>query len=448
MALQSTASASNPLCLSEIKTEFNSISSNCLTGFYGAASGVPSSGNICISDFLGTSSAFQATINYDSSQAAVTTTSSGITYIDWNNTPAPASLNIATSLTAAGWDGSLPVVATININNLNTSHTSDHHWITSGMGTFAGNRSWATTAEKNASDSTFTIGSSTEYKDSVIPIKNLNLISGAIPSGSTITINMNGFLQGAAGDGGAAGNVKHHSSQSAPTAGSNGEDGGPIFDFSAADYDVTWSYSQGTTGRLFRGVPGGGGAGGFQRYESNWDSSYNVYNEGNRGKGWQGFPIQIYNVTRNKYSNHDHIDWGLYTGSYTSTSSTAHFPATGGLYLVRVGLNGRYGAAGGGWGYLQSFGDALYGNNLSNYITQGTGTVSGPGYSSGTQYYRLNPEGGSAGMWNYAGSYTSNQSGGLGGNWGKIFKYKNSLGATITSDTPPFNWSGTVTVTA
>ena len=47
----------SPLCLSEIKTEFSETSSDCLTGFYGVYS-TPASGDICISDFLGTSQSF------------------------------------------------------------------------------------------------------------------------------------------------------------------------------------------------------------------------------------------------------------------------------------------------------------------------------------------------------------------------------------------------------
>lgn len=54
MTLQTSFSSSNPLCLSEIKTEFVNTSSDCLTGFYGVDS-TPASGTICISDFLGTS---------------------------------------------------------------------------------------------------------------------------------------------------------------------------------------------------------------------------------------------------------------------------------------------------------------------------------------------------------------------------------------------------------
>jgi len=54
MTLQASFSSSDPLCLSEIKTEFDNTSSDCLTGFYGVDS-TPASGTICISDFLGTS---------------------------------------------------------------------------------------------------------------------------------------------------------------------------------------------------------------------------------------------------------------------------------------------------------------------------------------------------------------------------------------------------------
>jgi len=57
MALQSSASVGDPICLSEVKTEFDLISSDCLTGFYKphSESSVPASGTICLSDFLGES---------------------------------------------------------------------------------------------------------------------------------------------------------------------------------------------------------------------------------------------------------------------------------------------------------------------------------------------------------------------------------------------------------
>ena len=66
MALQSSASSSDPICLNEIKTEFSLIDSNCLKGFYKphSESSVPASGTICLTDFLGESQL--STFNIDS----------------------------------------------------------------------------------------------------------------------------------------------------------------------------------------------------------------------------------------------------------------------------------------------------------------------------------------------------------------------------------------------
>ena len=53
MALQSSASAADPLKFSEVKTEFD-LGDN-LRSYLGAASGVPSTGTLKLTDFLGTS---------------------------------------------------------------------------------------------------------------------------------------------------------------------------------------------------------------------------------------------------------------------------------------------------------------------------------------------------------------------------------------------------------
>lgn len=459
MTLQSSASASNPLCLSEIKTEFSSISSNCLTGFYGAASGVPSSGNICVSDFLGVSAAFN--VSFDSSTTLSTRTDSGFEYIDYASESTnsllqgvqtwQSSINLYNLLTAAGWDGTSAVVANITINNLNSSsHTSNHHWVQEISSNY--NYGWITSADRSNSHSSTTASGVTHYKDQVIPIKSLNFVSGAIPSGSVVNITNNGFIQGIGGAGGAGGTVRSNDNGLTASAGSQGAAGGPIFDLSAAAYDVDWNYTQGSTGKVFRGLGGAGGSGGY-----NWDTNGNTANS--YGHGYRAQEIHLYNVTRNKFHTLGMTQLPAYTGSYGADSSwnTALFPRPTSpvIGLARYAWIPRYEAMGGMWSLLQSHSDAYYGSTIYQnkvyYWLGDSSSMTGPGgNSSGTQYYKNTSWTGPSGLYmsRIPSYFTNQQAGGAAGAAGKLFKYQNSLGAVIESDTPPYDWTGTVSVTA
>ena len=381
MTLQSSASASNPLCLSEIKTEFSSISSNCLTGFYGAASGVPASGNICLTDFLGKSSSID--VSFDSSTTLSTTTDSGgFEYIDYagENSTSPlvgtpdwmSSINLYNLLTAAGWDGTSAVVANITINNLNSSHTNNHHFVSEISSNY--NYGWITSADRSNSHS----NTSGLYKDQVIPVKSLNFVSGAIPSGSVVNITNNGLIQGIGGAGGAAGNVRTSTNNETATAGGQGSAGGPIFDLSAAAYDVDWNYTQGSTGKVFRGIGGAGGSGGFNIDIST--TSFDSY-----GHGYRGQEIHLYNVTRNKYISVDMFQGLIFTGSYGSDTYTFPRPTSGNMSYSRYALAPRAESLGGKYSPLDSYASGYYGstvyqNKVYNWTGSGT-SITGPGYS-------------------------------------------------------------------
>lgn len=452
MALQSTASASNPLCLSEIKTEFSGISGDCLTDFYGAASGVPSSGNICISDFLGKSSIFQATaLSFDSS-AAMTAVATGLypeVYVTgWQagggstTLPSQSAINLATELTNQGWDGTTPVNATVTVNAINTAHTSsDFHngiWTWKFDGSFMAATlygAWMTSADFNSNDSVATAygqsgNQGTRYdipKDKAIGLIRTNFISGAIPSGSTITINVNGFLQGTPGGGGTLGAI----GTTTATAGTDGGKGGPIFDLSAADYDVTWNFTQGSSAKLFRGLGGGGGACGFT-----WPSYPSFFHQNNSYTAQGASNIRIYNVTKNRFSEMRNLAPLHYEDYYNGSYGTGLGPTPAGYYRRGATANPRYSGIGGAYVQYSSFASNNYGSAST---------------TTGTDYIKCSPTDGQDG---YSGDYVSTNnmafpvSGGDGGADGNIFKYKNSSGATIESDTPPYNWSGTVTVTA
>ena len=440
MALQSTASASDPLKLSEIQAEFNTVSGNCLTDFYGASAGLPTSGQICISDFLGKSAIFQATaLSYDSS-AAMTAGGIGSTpevYVTTGNTmPALSSINLANALIAQGWDGTTPVNATVTINEINTAHTSNDY---SEMFTwkFDGNLiaaswfgGWMTNADFNNNDSvaTSTLSGGAVVnipKDRVIGLTRLNFVSGAIPSGSTITINHNGFMQGTAGGGGTLGQI----GTSSATAGTDGQKGGPIFDLSAADYDVTWNYTQGSNAVLFRGLGGAGGACGFT-----WPSYPSHFDRNNSYTAIGAEHIRMFNVTKNLYTEYTNISPFHNEGNWGTTHSLHPLPA--GYYRSGATANPRYSGVPGGYVAYSTFASSNYGSGNT---------------TTGTQYIKCTS---TDGQDSYGGSFVSSQgmafpvSGGNGGADGSIFKYKTNLGSVIETDVVPYNWTGTVTVRA
>lgn len=86
MALQN----SGQISILDIVGEFGGSAPHALSEYYAAASGVPASGQLKISDFYGKSNIFYFTISGSA-----------------NN------VNLSTLATAAGWDGSAPVVVTI-----------------------------------------------------------------------------------------------------------------------------------------------------------------------------------------------------------------------------------------------------------------------------------------------------------------------------------------------
>lgn len=87
MALQSSGAIS----LLDIAGEFGGSAPHSLSEYYGAASGIPSSGTISIGNFYGASNTFSHTISSNKQQ-----------------------LNLATYLSGVGWDGSANVALTIS----------------------------------------------------------------------------------------------------------------------------------------------------------------------------------------------------------------------------------------------------------------------------------------------------------------------------------------------
>ena len=147
------------------------------------------------------------------------------------------------------------------------------------------------------------------------------------------------------------------------------------------------------------------------------------------------------------------------TGSYGPDSSwnTLLFPrpTSPNIGMSRYAFTSRFEAIGGMWSLLQSHSDAYYGstiyqNKVYNWIGDSSSMTGPGGNTSGTQYYRNSSWNGPSGPYlaRIPSFYTNQQSGGAAGPSGKLFKYQNSLGATIESDTPPFDWTGTVSVTA
>ena len=86
MALQS----SGPISLGDIAGEFGGSQPHSLSEYYDAASGIPSSGAIDLSDFYGAQAGFQFTISSNTQGA-----------------------NLNTLATAAGWDGSIALIANV-----------------------------------------------------------------------------------------------------------------------------------------------------------------------------------------------------------------------------------------------------------------------------------------------------------------------------------------------
>ena len=82
---------SGAISLADIQTEFGGSNPIAITEYYGVADGVPASGQIGIAHFYGKANSFAFTISSNVSQ-----------------------LNLRTAAVSAGWNGTAPVVATIN----------------------------------------------------------------------------------------------------------------------------------------------------------------------------------------------------------------------------------------------------------------------------------------------------------------------------------------------
>ena len=174
MALQTSGAIS----IADIATEFGGSAPHSLSEYYGAASGVPTSGAISISHFYGKSSQFTFTITTNQTNA-----------------------NLASLATAAGWDGSSALVATIN------------------SGVYISSNSTGTPALT---------------------------VSGSFPAG--VTLVNNGYIVGMGGSGGVGRNGNN-------TGGSGGYAGGTALSVSSA---ITINNAGTVAG-------GGGGGSGGQR---------------------------------------------------------------------------------------------------------------------------------------------------------------------------------------
>lgn len=138
MALQT----SGKICLSEIQSTFGGSNPICLSEYYGASSGVPTSGKICLSDFYGAS----AGVNLSLTIASNTT-----------------NYNMRTAFVNAGWDGTTPLTGTVTINSGVTVYST--------------------------STGVYALQTGTSY-----------------PAGSTIALVNNGTILGKGGNGGRGGN--------------------------------------------------------------------------------------------------------------------------------------------------------------------------------------------------------------------------------------------------
>ena len=298
MALQTSGAIS----LANIQTEFGGSNPIAISEYYGAAAGVPTSGTIAISHFYGKSSQFSFTISSDTTNAS-----------------------LSTLATAAGWDGSSALVATIN------------------SGVYVYSTSTGTPALT---------------------------VSGSYPAG--VSLINNGYIVGMGGTGGYG-----YSGTNYPNYGHAGYSGGGALSVSSA-ISIT------NNGTIAGG--GGGGGGGGTKWRSAKPDGYGSGGGGGGGRSGKsnssGGPRGYQKTTGIV------VSWGSAGSSGTVSSAGGGGSGTHARYSVFQPSSEEYayydsyggaGGAGGGWGSNGSSGSA--GSGTSANYSSGPGGGGAGGYA-------------------------------------------------------------------
>jgi hypothetical protein len=312
MAIQ----ASGVITLQDIQDEFGGSHPISLSEYYGSDT-VPASGEISLSDFYGTQNAFSFNVT---------------TGIDGAST-------LSTLATAAGWDGTVPIVMTVNsgvhIRSMSSSTPS----------------------------LTMNVANSVLINNGAIFGRGGNSNSGAgghaisiTAAGTTVTNNFGAFIAGGGGGGNGVGGGGGAGQSAYNTASGNGGTTGSVTFGGGSTVNVYWSGCTiyGTVIGGTGGPQGGGGVTGTS-YISGGCSSPSYF----------------------------HNPPGVYAGerSQNGGGSVANNPAAGGSVLSATSnTDGAGSNGGGGWGRSGESGGGAAGyaiNTSQSYIYTNNGTVYG-----------------------------------------------------------------------
>jgi len=312
MAIQ----ASGAITLQDIQDEFGGSHPISLSEYYGSDT-VPASGQISLSDFYGTQNAFSFNVT---------------TGIDGAST-------LSTLATAAGWDGTVPIVMTVNsgvhIRSMSSSTPS----------------------------LTMDVANSVLINNGAIFGRGGNSNSGAgghaisiTAAGTTVTNNFGAFIAGGGGGGGGVGGGGGAGQSAYNTASSNGGTTGSVTFAGGSTVNVYWSGCTiyGTVIGGTGGPQGGGGVTGTS-YISGGCSSPSYF----------------------------HNPPGVYAGERVQNGggSVANNPAAGGSVLSATSnTDGAGSNGGGGWGRSGENGGGAAGyaiNTSLSYTYTNNGNVYG-----------------------------------------------------------------------
>ncbi len=313
MAIQ----ASGAITLQDIQDEFGGSHPISLSEYYGSDT-VPSSGQISLSDFYGTQNAFSFNVT---------------TGIDGAST-------LSTLATAAGWDGTVPIVMTVNsgvhIRSMSSSTPS----------------------------LTIDVANSVVINNGAIFGRGGNTNSGAgghaisiTASGTTVTNNFGAFIAGGGGGGGGVGGGGGAGQSAYNTASSNGSTTGSITFAGGSTVNVYWSGCTifGTVIGGTGGSQGGGGVTPATSYISGGCSSPSYFHN----------PPGVYAGERQQNGGGD----------------VANNPALGGSVLSATSnTDGANTNGGGGWGRSGENGGGAAGyaiNTGQSYTLNNSGTIYG-----------------------------------------------------------------------
>ena len=313
MAIQ----ASGAITLQDIQDEFGGSHPISLSEYYGSDT-VPSSGQISLSDFYGTQNAFSFNVT---------------TGIDGAST-------LSTLATAAGWDGTVPIVMTVNsgvhIRSMSSSTPS----------------------------LTIDVANSVVINNGAIFGRGGNTNSGAgghaisiTASGTTVTNNFGAFIAGGGGGGGGVGGGGGAGQSPYNTASSNGSTVGSVTFAGGSTVNVYWSGCTifGTVIGGTGGSQGGGGVTPATSYISGGCSSPSYFHN----------PPGVYAGERQQNGGGD----------------VANNPALGGSVLSATSnTDGANTNGGGGWGRSGENGGGAAGyaiNTGQSYTLNNSGTIYG-----------------------------------------------------------------------